>query len=359
MATSARFGFIPLPLSLQNNAVKGEFLVDPNTGHIYLKKADGTVYSKTLELENKLNDLILNQAYFRNDISFSGSEINRFASKKDVTPNDDLSGTPQTDAVKLDLLTLNLSPLYKYRAVIKFRFNGIDTHPKAFINYKSLSGDIAKDKGHPINHQTPYSTERELLIFEFPRLYTEANRSNAYISFEAVAKKKIEYIAIQKVPFLSGTRNYLLISGDDIGNDHFLKQGKIVDKSVTVSAQTTEVLKVFGVEKNNPLTFNMRCADLIPGAYSVNITLMKPRAPLTITISPAGSEVTQTKTIPVTSMPTIGGQQGALYSATTTIFIPLAGLANFKISCTAEEDTEIISVAFQQIHTATYDHATL
>lgn len=58
-----RYAFIPLEESRRDVALNGEFLVDRNTGHTYIKDDYGVVKSATKDLETKLNDIIDN-SYF-------------------------------------------------------------------------------------------------------------------------------------------------------------------------------------------------------------------------------------------------------------------------------------------------------
>jgi hypothetical protein len=38
-----RFAFLPLTYDLRADAVNKEFIVDPNTGHMYIKGSDGII----------------------------------------------------------------------------------------------------------------------------------------------------------------------------------------------------------------------------------------------------------------------------------------------------------------------------
>lgn len=53
-----RYAFIVLPYSLKDIAIEREIMVDYSTNHIYFKKSDGTIGSKTLELETMLQKLL-------------------------------------------------------------------------------------------------------------------------------------------------------------------------------------------------------------------------------------------------------------------------------------------------------------
>lgn len=53
-----RFAFLVLPYSMKNAAIAKEMMIDYTTNHIYVKKDDGSIGSKTKELEDRLNSLL-------------------------------------------------------------------------------------------------------------------------------------------------------------------------------------------------------------------------------------------------------------------------------------------------------------
>lgn len=53
----ARFGFIPMPISMNTKAANGEVMVDRNNGHFYVRSANKNL-SKTVENENRINEMI-------------------------------------------------------------------------------------------------------------------------------------------------------------------------------------------------------------------------------------------------------------------------------------------------------------
>lgn len=53
-----RYAFLALPYSMKNAAIPKEMMVDYITNHIYFKKDDGSIGSKTKELEDRLNGLL-------------------------------------------------------------------------------------------------------------------------------------------------------------------------------------------------------------------------------------------------------------------------------------------------------------
>lgn len=60
MGDNARFGYLPATIDMKNDCVDGELLVDRSNGHIFIKKEDGGLASKTMDNEIRLdyNDLM-------------------------------------------------------------------------------------------------------------------------------------------------------------------------------------------------------------------------------------------------------------------------------------------------------------
>lgn len=97
MSTNPRFGYMPLRLSAKNLAVNGEFIVDPSTGHLYLKKSNGVIESKTLELENAIDNLETRFKKIENKTKFIKA-LSLFANQRDSDGNVILtSGNNKTD----------------------------------------------------------------------------------------------------------------------------------------------------------------------------------------------------------------------------------------------------------------------
>lgn len=70
--STARFGLIPLNVSNKNIATTNEFLINPTDGHIYIKQKDGSLVSKTVELEERLEKIEMRQKYTESYITLNG-----------------------------------------------------------------------------------------------------------------------------------------------------------------------------------------------------------------------------------------------------------------------------------------------
>ena len=65
--TKKRYAFIPLEEAKKETSLKGEILVNRETGHFFVKDDFGNIKSATQNLETKLNEIIDNSYFEQTD----------------------------------------------------------------------------------------------------------------------------------------------------------------------------------------------------------------------------------------------------------------------------------------------------
>lgn len=92
-----RFGLIPLPISEQMRAVPYEFMTQSSTGHIFIKQADGTVVSKTVDLEERMIELENRRKATETHVTLTGDLL----TKSLILPAGVLASTQANGSVRL------------------------------------------------------------------------------------------------------------------------------------------------------------------------------------------------------------------------------------------------------------------
>lgn len=108
MNIEPRFALKPLNIIYSDKAVDEEFLINPLNGHIYVKK-DGKIISKTVELEERLDELDKINKLTRNYFVIPGNKIKEFFNiPSDVTVALDAEGNAVLTTVQTNK-TITLS----------------------------------------------------------------------------------------------------------------------------------------------------------------------------------------------------------------------------------------------------------
>lgn len=81
MSPNPRFGFKPAPISYLSQVEDGEFLADFNNGHLYVKSKNKAL-SKTVENENRLDEMVKRFAYQNPQLIMGSSNWTRFCEEK-------------------------------------------------------------------------------------------------------------------------------------------------------------------------------------------------------------------------------------------------------------------------------------
>ena len=130
-----RFGMMPLPLAKQSIAVSGELLSDANSGHIYFKNGNKVV-SKTIELEDELNELLdYNQSAWV-AISVNSDNHELFVTSDKVISNSDNTISATDNKIAMDKISIKYDPLTLYTISVRTKLGGVD---RAY--FKDVSGN--------------------------------------------------------------------------------------------------------------------------------------------------------------------------------------------------------------------------
>lgn len=84
MSPNPRFGFKPAPISYLSQVEDGEFLADFNNGHLYVKSKNKAL-SKTVENENRLDEMVKRFAYQNPQLIMGSSNWSRYCKERSGT----------------------------------------------------------------------------------------------------------------------------------------------------------------------------------------------------------------------------------------------------------------------------------
>ena len=273
MPESPRFGLIPLPLSMSSLAVVGEFMLDNNSGHIYNKKNDGTVYSKTLELEKRIDEIVLNQQFWRSNITLNGVDLKRFTSVDEslFQVTDVVNVRFKTEYFLLDKLPLDINRLSKYRVSILYRSSNKEIPiPRLFIHRNHGENVDNIISGFLLN-KTQRDTEH-LINFDFCIPSTDLG-GEGYLQLGNILNMTLENIKIEKIPLFDNNLDEITYTIEDA---YTLKVGSskpvMSNFMMNVGRQTFHYYDIggyFEVKQNQDLVLKLDIANMQPGLYAV------------------------------------------------------------------------------------------
>ena len=357
MANYSRFGLIPLPLSLKDRAVKGEFLVDPNTGHIYLKNSDnGNLISKTVELEERINAIEAIRMHSITDASFDGSQLEYLISNKSRYTVEGNSAKINSNIITFDKIPFFMSPFYKYILELNYIPNGQNVIATAeCTNFNLEMHSITKSR---------ISDDECFLLYEFACSNSRIdNEEKLIFGLSDCDGITLKHISLRKVP-INNSNCSLQLTGT------ILKQlnPNISTNPFMITYGTEDVLEIlpFIVPASPGININMNKFALLPGLYSLDISLLsnfsgnlyitttsKDNTKLSYTINCNSVNKLYNKYKSSSSTNELG-----LKVLTTAISIPPSGLKNINIH-SSSGNCYINSLKFDMIGTALYDHRTI
>ena len=176
MENNKRFGLIPLSTNNGDIAVPGEFLIDPNTGHIYIKKENGVLYSKTLEMEKRIESIESIIEMNTDVINIPGHKLYQFITDSEkVLSNVSEGYCRYSDTIAtsftfhLDKLNIPYTKMFTYYIAISYRYKN--------SNYMTATMVITnKDKS-----QTTEKVMNRITNFNLPS-DTYTNRTMIFVA---------------------------------------------------------------------------------------------------------------------------------------------------------------------------------
>lgn len=276
MSTDPRFGLKPLPLAKKDKAVVGEILLDNNTGHFYNKKPDGTIFSKTLELENRLNELIMNQQFWRSTITMNGVDIKRFTTNANgLNTESTVYIRPSVNTVVLDKLPFDVNRMSRYRVSILYGSNSTNKFPIPELhlhrnhsnsNDETLYGYLlTKSRRNP-------SVNNEMLITYDVSLASSDIGGEGYLVLNEILGLTIKHIKVEEIPLFDEETNELSVTPADI-NTIKIASGKGVVTTKTVGATKYKTDGYFNVYNTQDLIISTDQSNLQPGLYAITIIM--------------------------------------------------------------------------------------
>lgn len=341
--TDPRFGLIPLPLSQSGRAVANEFLLDPNTGHIYIKKADGTLLSKTVELENRINAILKRAELVEDTIVIPGSRFDEATSDKHITLASDGFTFKSVSAVNLNLFKMSYSKFFKYLVAIEYT-DSAKSVPTVKLNTQSVTGSSGSSIAASVINKTIDSTTR-MLEYECLPSGNYADNGICFVSITpANTTIKIKSVTVKKIP---------LLLHEDIGFKQRIDRSLLYAGAIGVANVSGDNLKI---NVSTPLTVATEKLAFNAGMYSITIPVTQSTSSAVQLSVKIGSV---TKTIVYSKIPVNAGLRVA------TIAMPISNadaiselevsIANGSISGNAL----IPYIDIELINTSLYDHSYL
>lgn len=351
----ARFGLKVLPLSLSDQAVNGEIILDPNTGHLYVKN-NGKLISKTVELENRLNKLVSDLKFRTTSLSFNGSDMSNFVTDKTkisfpTTSNNAAIQAGRT-SVALDEPTamFDINHNFKYRVTIQYRRSG--------TNYDGPDIGVKCDYTY---NKTKHGTVEGKLV-------SNSKSSSSYdLTFPSTAMGGVGYFT------LTNTENTIIYSisivkahGTAIaGSPLTLLPYDVTDQSKvqihnftsTSSNNVINSIAYVNINKDNGSSyFNLWSMGLIPGMYSLNLNFLSDSNGV-LSISNRGGDDTyhnQKINLDKLSYSEDGTTvNNTIKTAACTITIPLCGPKFISLACTGQ--CKLLNMSLSLIHSSIWN----
>ena len=284
MSTNPRFGYMPLQLSSKNLAINGEVIVDPLTAHMYLKKSNGVITSKTLELENAVENIETRLKKIENKTKFIKA-LSLFANQRDYNGNIILTnGNNMTStgvgiyysqsydrihlgdgAISSSLLLNDLEFFINYSSRIRIL---VEYYITGLSGTNQLLSNVIKPKiGHVINND--YFNEFDssnLRIVSASDVYTYKTKKDHYI-----AVGEFNLPSDSNITGLSNSRGEIipiLYLGSDEYPATNIYIGEITIEQIGLTEPTN---KYNGAVCTTALISNLNNSDCITNLQNVNI----------------------------------------------------------------------------------------
>ena len=371
MSNYSRFGLIPLPLSMKEKAVNGEFLVDPNTGHIYLKDNNGKVFSKTLELEERINEIEIIRKHSLDNVTFDGTQFSTMTSSTNYTLESPITAIVSEDILEFDKVPFYASPFCKYQLEITYipnSENEKDLTGRVYLNPLD-TGSLEYMVRNLINYSV--SGEERTKIFEFSMHNSQIDKEGeAVFALQNVNGVKIKHVRLKKIPINNNERNSLNINALDIasaGNTIYHVDINNSDGSVPYQIYIFKI-PVEGIE------IDLTKYNLMFGLYSVNILFTYntnwvdgPNTFTLTTISKDGTETELDYNLKIQDLPDLKQKYVAadntlnsdiIRIGTMAVYVPMCGLSKIRLK-TSNFFVYAYNLSFNYINTALYDHRSI
>lgn len=339
----ARFGLKVLPLSQKDKAVEGEVVLDPNTGHIYVKN-NGVLISKTLELEERLNNLMATLKNRTTNVSFTGSEISKFTT--DMT--DITVSTVGLCAVTKDKIVLDKEPIlldvnshFKYRVIVRYKRGASTIGLECNVTNTNTSETI----GINVISNSVYA-EHTTTVFDLtspPRMFG----GTCTLSLTNCTNTSIYSVSIIKTSYVNNTMDTLTLLPTD--NEVVDNVGEHTITNTGTGIVYNEKIKYY--DNVTTSTFRLYHRGLMSGTYSFNVLMLAESSGILTVTMVDNNGTTVAQKIDVDTLSTTN--DNTMKIATITVEVPLIGVNKMLFRSTAS--CKIMSATFSPIQTAAFN----
>ena len=350
MENNKRFGLIPLSTNNGDIAIPGEFLIDPNSGHIYIKKETGELYSKTLEMEKRIESIESIIEMNTDVINIPGHKLYQFITDSEKVLSNisegycrysDSSATSFT--FHLDKLNIPYTKMFTYYIAVSYRYKDSNYMTTTMsIRNKDKSETTDKEMSRITNYNLPSDTyTNRTMIFVAPADLSTYLGGTVSFKITGIPENYIYNVTIYKRLVTESSNSLFSLHLDTNNYVGLLGGTPIIDDN---SFNTTSDVALMLMSHHVCLT---------PGLYSITVKVKTTDLVLEIATVNSDSNNNVYKYIPFNRLNDLNGIKVG------TIAINITDTIRYIRFKPREQSMNIKSIDINLITTATYDHSSM
>lgn len=350
MENNKRFGLIPLSTNNGDIAVPGEFLIDPNTGHIYIKKDNGELYSKTLEMEKRI-EAIESVIEMNSDvINIPGHRLYEFVSKSETILSNVSEGycryndsTASSFTFHIDKLSIPYTKMFTYYIAVSYRYKDSNYMSATMcITNKNKVTTVEKPMVRVTNYNLPSETyTNRTMVFVAPADLSEYLGGSVTFKITGIPENYVYNVTIYKRLVTESSNSFCSIHIDTNNYVGILGSTPVIDNNS------------FTVTSDKQLMIMGHHLSITPGLYNITLNVKNTDATVQVSTVNTVTANNKTKNIPFAKLNDMNGLKVA------TLAIDITENVRYISIKPTDGTININSVDVTLISTATYDHSSM